>query len=189
MKKRHEIIQDLINEHRYKSYLEIGLGDAKGFKKIECEKNFGIDPDLSLVRDKENVFAITSDDFFEGDDSKWDCIFIDGLHHSEQVEKDIVNAYSRLNKGGVILIHDCNPPNKQCTLIPRIQKEWCGDVFRAVVGFWQLYRDKINTSLLPDPYGLFCIWKTGKYKVSEGFNDEYLSYEEFDKIRNDIFGG
>lgn len=189
MKKRHEIIQDLINEHGYTSYLEIGLGDGKGFKTIECENKTGIDPDLSLVRNKENVFAITSDDFFEGDESKFDIIFIDGLHHSEQVEKDIVNAYYRLNKGGVILIHDCNPPNKPCTFIPRTQKEWCGDVFRAVVGFIHTYGYKIKTSSFPEPYGLFSIWKTGKEEVVEGFNDEYLSYEEFDKIRNDIFGG
>lgn len=189
MKKRHEIIQDLINEHGYTYYLEVGLGDGKGFKTIECENKVGIDPDLSLVRDKENVFAITSDDFFEGDDSKFDIIFIDGDHESVQVEKDIVNAYSRLNKGGVILIHDCNPPNKECTLIPRIQREWCGDVFRAVVGFNTEYGSKIKTSTLPDPYGLFCIWKTGKFKVNQDFNMEQLTYEEFESIRETIFGG
>jgi hypothetical protein len=40
---------------------------------------------------------------------KWDVIFIDGLHISHQVEKDILNSLEHLSDDGYILLHDCNP--------------------------------------------------------------------------------
>ena len=58
---------------------------------------------------------MTSDEFFDflrtnEFDRKYDVIFIDGLHKSYQVKKDILNSLQFLNPKGYIVLHDCNPP-------------------------------------------------------------------------------
>ena len=62
---------------------------------------------------------MTSDEYFSKFKDKFDIIFIDGLHHYEQVKKDIFNSLEILNSNGIILMHDClkkfgcagNPPH------------------------------------------------------------------------------
>ena len=49
--------------------------------------------------------------FFEQNDDKFNLIFIDGIHTEAQVSKDIDTAYKCLAPGGIILIHDCLPPD------------------------------------------------------------------------------
>src|SRR5690606_29565995 len=89
-----------------------------------------IDPDQKADAD----CIMTSDKFFElyeGGD-KWDLIFIDGLHHADQVEKDFVNAQKVLSSKGFIVIHDCNPQYEQHTIVPRQtpRGHWHGDVYK-----------------------------------------------------------
>ena len=43
---------------------------------------------------------------FENCEDFFDLIFIDGLHHYEQVKKDINNSLKFLKKGGVCIIDD-----------------------------------------------------------------------------------
>ena len=63
----------------------------------------------------------------------FDCIFIDGLHEYKQVRKDILNSLKFLNKGGIILLHDCLPNNYFEQAVPRCQWTWNGDVWKAIV--------------------------------------------------------
>ena len=81
------------------------------------------------------IIRATSDDFFTlFPDSRFDLIFIDGLHHADQVKKDLVNSFRQLNPGGVIVMHDCNPPTEATTCVPRgSQREWCGDTYKTAV--------------------------------------------------------
>lgn len=44
---------------------------------------------------------------------KFDLVFIDGLHHSDQVLKDINNSLSFLEPNGVIMCHDILPSSEQ----------------------------------------------------------------------------
>ena len=74
-----------------------------------------------------------SDDFFITNDEKFDCIFIDGLHHYDQVKKDIENSIKFLNENGIILIHDCLPNNINAQAVPRTEVDWNGDVWKAFV--------------------------------------------------------
>ena len=57
-------------------------------------------------------------------DKKFDIIFIDGLHHYEQVIVDINNALSVLNDNGHILVHDCLPRTIAHQAIPRYRGSW-----------------------------------------------------------------
>ena len=191
---RTKVINKLIADNGYESYLEIGVYDGKNFKSVKCRSKYGTDPSLpdSLKKD-DGLFDMTSDDFFTLCDSiisdaKFDLIFIDGDHEAEQVEKDIVNAYKALNKGGMILLHDCNPPTFESQVVPRIQGEYCGTVWRAVVGFQSEYGDKIKTGYFDDTHGLFAIYKTGRYAVKKGFSDMDMTYEEFSSRRKEFLG-
>ena len=76
---------------------------------------------------------MTSDEYFSKFKDKFDIIFIDGLHHYEQVKKDIFNSLEILNSNGIILMHDCLPKNLGAQAIPRTEIEWNGDVWKAFV--------------------------------------------------------
>jgi len=101
---RDQLINHCIEIFQYKTYLEIGVNhSASCFDKINCDKKVGVDPNMG------GQHRMTSDEYFEKYNDKFDIIFIDGLHHAEQVYKDIENSLNILNDGGTILMHDCNP--------------------------------------------------------------------------------
>lgn len=174
-------INDLIESKGYISYLEIGLGDGKNFRNVKCDYKVGIDPNLPFDWDTDNEMSIgkmSSDEYFDLYDSKFDLIFIDGLHHSDQVERDIVNAWKRLYKDGIILIHDILPHNEAMTIVPRQQRIWTGDVFKAWHGFVTKY-PKIKTKVINETYGIGQIEKS-RHKVELGFVSD-ISFNDYQK--------
>lgn len=135
------IINEIIRIKGFTSYLEIGINDpSKNFDLINCKFRIGVDP---APKAKAN-FCGTSDEFFHHwrnmtDDNEygvqqcWDAIFIDGLHHADQVKKDFENALVCLNEGGIILIHDTNPAEERFTAVPRKERgRWNGDVWKFI---------------------------------------------------------
>lgn len=123
---RTELINHFIQSNCYKSYLEIGVDDPdNNFNKVICESKTGVDPYSDKLRiathwNKDSSYLnevshrVTSDEFFESNNQKFDIIFIDGLHTEEQCTKDIINALEALTEGGMILVHDCLPPTEEC---------------------------------------------------------------------------
>lgn len=135
---RLNIINILINKIKARSYLEIGLGDGIVFKRVKCKNKTGVDPCLSSYKlgqkcTYEPTYKMTSDEFFKINKKKFDIIFIDGLHESKQVEKDIKNSLRFLNKNGYIICHDINPPNIEAQKMPRKTRIWTGDCWKAWV--------------------------------------------------------
>ncbi len=124
---RYNIIQETIIRKKYKNYLEIGCFNDEVFSKIIIEKKIGVDPE------KGGTIRDTSDNFFKFNKIKFDIIFIDGLHHYEQVKKDIKNSLLCLNDGGVIFLHDCMPESCIRQTIPRCSRVWNGDVWKNIV--------------------------------------------------------
>lgn len=171
---RTEEIQKIIDANGFKSYLEIGLGNGVNFKAIKCEKKIGVDPDVKFL---SNNFKVTSDKFFEQIDEKYDLIFLDGLHHSDQVGRDIVNAWNCLNKGGIIVIHDVKPLDEVCQRVPRESVAWTGDVWRAWYGLKKAY-PKLNYGYIDERTGLGLIYKS-KHKIELGFVDNKTTYQEY----------
>ena len=170
--KRYDVINQLIKERGYTSYLEIGVSTGKNFNRIKCDEKIGVEP----TRD-----GVDSDKFFESNEQKFDIIFIDGLHTAEQVEKDIINSWNSLNPKGIIILHDVNPKTKESQLVPKVSIPWKGDVWRAFYGFMKAY-PKINSYYTDQDTGLGFIEKS-RHKVSEGFIESEMTYEEFDKLR------
>jgi hypothetical protein len=81
----------------------------KGFKMSKVEKSF----DFNIKKYKKNVskLKISSDKFFKKNLNKsryFDIIYIDGDHFYQQVFKDLINSFIRLNKNGLIIIDDFN---------------------------------------------------------------------------------
>jgi len=49
---------------------------------------------------------MTSNEFFMTNSKKYDLIFVDGDHSSNQVKIDINNSWNILNKGGYLILDD-----------------------------------------------------------------------------------
>lgn len=131
--KRHEIINLLITKNNYKSYLEIGLDNGFNFSRIKINSKISVDPALGQYSHANPTYKLTSDDFFSQNKNGYDIIFIDGLHHSEQVYKDIKNSLECLNSGGTIVCHDMSPEEERQQIVPRQQSVWTGDCWKAWV--------------------------------------------------------
>ncbi len=131
MNTRTEIINHFINKYHYKTYLEIGVDEGYNFERINCPHKVGVDPEL---KSKATIFSI-SDDFFKQNKEKFDIIFLDGLHHNEQLRKDIQNSLNCLNENGTIILHDMTPYDEKMQKVPREQVEWTGDCWKAFVHF------------------------------------------------------
>lgn len=121
------MINYIIEKRGLKTYLEIGVHRGQNFEVIKCESKIGVDPDESSPA----TYHMTSDEFFELNSDKFDCIFIDGLHHYDQCLRDINNSLNCLSENGVIICHDMIPKNKAQQVVPRSQKSWTGDVWKS----------------------------------------------------------
>ena len=101
------LVNHFIFLREFQSYLEIGVRRKSDmYDKILTSRKVSVDPDPNAKAE----FIMTSDEYFTTQDEKFDIIFIDGLHEGEQVKQDISNSLKVLNPGGVILLHDLNPP-------------------------------------------------------------------------------
>jgi hypothetical protein len=186
---RYDIINYFINKLNLKTYLEIGVFDGECMQKIICENKDGVDPGTENGKSIGVNYNMTSDDFFKNNQDKfYDIIFIDGLHHSEQVDIDIENSLKQSSENGIIILHDCNPPTLNHTLIPRVLVQWNGDVYKSTLRFRK-------NNLNHEYFTIDCDWgvgviiknfnsgnpiKTANFDL--GIND----WDYFDKNRNDL---
>ena len=74
------------------------------FKSIE--DNF--DQNVKFLKDNKSLtkFKMTSDIFFNQNNAKFDFVYVDGDHSSDQVLKDLKNSWSVLNSNGFLLVDD-----------------------------------------------------------------------------------
>ena len=142
---RFDIINRLISRFDYRSYLEIGVRNpAECFDLIQCENKTSVDPGIEMPSAKVD-YRLESDEFFRQldadslplrSDIRWDLVFIDGLHISDQVLRDIDNSIRHLSPGGCIVLHDCNPPSAYCARedyeVDGRRDAWNGTVWKAV---------------------------------------------------------
>jgi hypothetical protein len=129
--KRWDILNLLTKRFDYKSYLEIGVQNPESnFAKIGIDYKVSVDPSPW----GECTFIGTSNEYFDSitDDTKFDLIFIDGLHHYEQVLMDIENSLRHLNEGGTIMVHDCLPTTERMQERDDHGGEWTGDVWKTM---------------------------------------------------------
>jgi len=184
---RIDIINLLIQKNGYKRYLEIGVRNPDHcFNHIRCELKHGVDP--GIEGDFPVTFNVTSDDFFKSNSSKYDIIFIDGLHIDEQVERDIVNSLKCLNDGGSVVLHDCNPPEfyfareDYYDMTTPAGGAWNGTVWKAILKV-RSEIDGIYTSVVDTDWGVGIIQKSDSANKIENDNP-YFSFSKFKEKRS-----
>ena len=182
--KRYDIINYLIEKNSFKYYLEIGIDTGETFRNVNCLFKDDVDPEPKV----DVKYRLTSDNFFanvkkiKSRDHKYDLIFIDGLHHSEQVIKDVNNSLDYLNDGGFIIIHDCNPPTYGHQTIPPTLNEWNGDVWKAFLHF-RMTREDLEMFTIDTDWGCGVI-KKGKQSLFK--TNENIDYSLLDKNRKEL---
>ena len=187
---RYELINELIKRNGYKSYLEIGTQGDNCLKHVYCEFKVGVDPDPILHENSNSneFYKLTSDDFFKQNKRRFDIIFIDGLHDSIQVYKDIENSLKILN--GVIVIHDCNPLSEQAQrsvsyengkiIIPHVPT-WNGDVWKAWV---YLYKTRPDLQMMVIDIDQGCGLIKKRYEIFDKIKS--FEYSDLENNRRDI---
>lgn len=191
---RINILNELIKKHGFTKFCEIGTQAGHCLNGVNCEIKVGVDPDRSSAA---NIF-LTSDEYFKQNKEidfvveypdrtgfkvpkKFNIYWIDGLHHSDTVYRDILNAFDALEEGGFVCCHDMLPTNYHMTEIPLTdQDSWTGDCYKAFVKL-RTERDDIQFTVVDTDWGCAILRKGSSelLKISEP-----IEYEGFVKNRN-----
>jgi len=192
---RYNIINYLAQRFGYSTYIEIGLRNpADCFNHIIIQEKDSVDPGFESDVNQAK-YKFTSDEFFSNlesgnldrpSDFKWDVIFIDGLHTSTQVEKDIENALNHLSENGTIVLHDCNPPTEyhaRCDyqdLSTAAGGYWNGTVWKAIYKL-RCTNKEVDVCVLDCDWGCGVVRK-GSQDICE-FDNPYYDYGIFSENR------
>ncbi|CAB4143340.1 Methyltransferase domain containing protein [uncultured Caudovirales phage] len=180
---RWDIINSLIRHFDYKSYLEVGTQDPNSnFNKIQTDYKESIDPNPQ----GPVTFVGTSDEYFESikDSNKFfDIIFIDGLHHSDQVLKDVQNSLKHLSKNGTIVCHDCLPTSQKMQERYDHGGEWTGDVWKAIAEL-RVTNKNLEIKVVNTDYGCG-ILRPGNNELYQPW-DNYKTYEYFEMFKEEM---
>lgn len=189
---RYDIINDIIETKGFSKYLEIGVRNPDDcYNKINCNTKHSVDP--GYENERNNVdFKFTSDDFFNRlecglleleNNYKWDVIFIDGLHISNQVEKDVLNSLNHLSEDGFILLHDCNPflyeYNYERVIEDYWGQGWNGTVWKVIYKLL-CTREDLDVYTINTDEGVGLIKRGNGRKLLE-FENHYYEYKELHK--------
>ena len=188
MHSRFQIIHALVEQKRYRHYLEIGVNDGVCFFLARAPRKIAVDPCFrfrpafvarSYLRHPGNVFnryfQIPSNEFFAQnkpllEKRGLDLVFVDGLHTYEQAYADILNSLQYLREDGVILVHDCSPDNPYSAAsykeFERYRENppvdfigaWCGDVWKAI-GRLRIERPDLTVCTLDADFGVGVVLK------------------------------
>lgn len=190
---RYDIINKIIEENNFKNYLEIGVCNPEDcFDKIICESKDGIDPGVEFTPNPVK-YRMASDKFFhllesnnldKHPDFNWDVIFIDGLHISNQVMKDIINSLNHLSWNGYILLHDCNPPTihmaREDYKVNGEYQPWNGTVWKAL--YWiRSHRGDLRSCVVDTDWGVGIIKKGNSVTIP--FDNPFYEYNKMAEDR------
>ena len=208
---RIDIIRKVIKRIGAKNYLEIGVFNGDCFLEVRCRRKTAVDPAPKipfkerLKRWHKNlcidIRATTSDDFFANQkpDTRFDVIFIDGLHTWAQALRDVESSLRFLNEGGVILMHDCNPTSAAAAHpagslaeaaamnLPGWNGEWNGDVWKTIALLRSQWPD-LRTFVLDCDFGVGVVTRgkpDDRLELSSQRIAE-MTYQDFAKDRQKI---
>lgn len=211
---RTDIIQKIVERKRAQTYLEIGVHNGSNFFRIKARQKVGVDVHFTFSARQRIKWAFknfsnfaaeyhqsTSDHYFERKNPTdfFDVVFIDGLHTYEQSLKDVNNSLRNLNETGVIVMHDCNPPNQAAAYptkdmeelrelnLPGWTGEWCGDVWKTICNLRSNRKD-LKVFVLDCDYGVGIVTK-GQPESWLDFEDgavDEMTYEDLARNRRNL---
>jgi hypothetical protein len=179
--------KNLMNEdlastlNRYNTYNEvidtsISKYTDKLRKRLLFDKTTKTDIISHLIDRKKYISYLeigTNKKIIHEDNKKYDIILIDSAHEKHQTDKDTYNSLLSLNKGGTIIIHNCNPLTTQSnntsyqTIIELRTAQPCLSVY------------------VVDTDGGCAIVHEGSQKLHPQ-NAEVFTYKYFDKHRKEL---
>lgn len=182
---KHDIINFLITKYNFTKYLEIGVFNGDNIRKINASLKHGIDPGAEGIVAPEVTHRCSSNSFFDNIENNeiYDIIFIDGLHHANQVALDITNSFTRLSTKGFLVLHDCFPPDYDHQVVPRKQICWTGDVWRAMVGFRK--NNQFVSCVIDTDLGVGVIKNNPDLSLKR-FEPTSMSYEKFESNAKEL---
>lgn len=167
--KRSQIINKLTN--KTDKYLEIGVEFGECFNEVHFSDKIGVDPDPKFSPTNGKLFKLTSDEYFLQyniidtlsidsfnkieESHLFNVIFIDGMHQTEFVLRDINNSIRVLSQKGLIFIDDILPLNYNEQLkipikhyyengILKYGENWTGDVWKVIYHLLKNYKEYID---------------------------------------------
>lgn len=197
----HDVLRELHRILKPDWYLEVGSRGGRSLQFVECGF-VAIDPvfrDFPLpaqARGDMHFLARTSDEAFA---SKMleklgvvpDFGFLDGMHLSEFVMRDLINFEGVARPGAVVALHDCLPCSHEMesrdTSVPATGMPWTGDVWKVLL--WVLRkRPDLDVAVL-DAYKTGLVVISGLDPTSTVLQDSYDDFvAEFSGVRLKDFG-
>jgi hypothetical protein len=188
MNLKYQLINSLISKFGLTSYLEIGLGPLQEtWRFIEIDHKVCVD--VIKVSEDLPTFLGGSDDFFKINEDKFDLIYIDGDHNSEQVRKDVSNSLGFLSDNGIIVMHDIAPSSRGET-----SHRSSGDAYKIFIEIRRNPHLKACTYFFSNGDAVGVVWRgknenpftkidrDDQYSLYEEFRDEILQPSDFDSI-------
>jgi Methyltransferase domain len=108
--------------HNAASYLEVGVQQGLTLENVEAHRRWGVDPfplfDTNRLPRGVRFFEMTSDEFFAqlDADTRFDLVFLDGLHTFEQTYIDLVHVLAHMRDGAVLI--DDTVPSDEVSAMP-----------------------------------------------------------------------
>jgi hypothetical protein len=207
---RTNVIQKIIDKKKARTYLEIGVSNGDNFFQIKARQKVAVDPNFRFSGKRrikwiiKNLFNIsakyyecTSDNYFARNPqiNNFDVVFIDGLHTYEQSLRDVINSLDRINENGIIVMHDCNPPNQAAAYpaksfehaaelkLPGWTGDWCGDVWKTVC-YLRSHKKDLKVFVLDCDYGLGIVMK-GNPDTCLNLSEDVLAKMTYEDLASD----
>lgn len=168
--RKYEIARMLARRYGYESYLEVCTPSTGGTFSLVDKKQFSRRMRLMYRRplsfsDGERVDfstqAESGEELFSElmkSGERFDLVFVDPWHTYISSLRDITFGLQLIKDDGVLLIHDCNPPNATCAEPEYRAGEWCGVTFAAYLDV-VLFTSGIHYITVDSDYGCGIISK------------------------------
>lgn len=199
--RRADVIQALLQRHESPRYLEVGVHSGDTFHNVRAASKVAVDPAFRFavseprVSDAVSYHEVQSDAFFAdlSPEARFDVIFLDGLHTSEQTLRDLMNAIAHLAPGGAIVVDDIRPDTYASSLVraedaaflrQMLSREaqdqaWMGDVYRLAF-FVEAFLPMFSYATVAETNGQMVLWAEKRSTlVDPGRTIEWIGRVDF----------
>ncbi len=175
------------------NYLEIGIRRGGTFENVLAASRTGVEPnpvfDPEHLPSGTKMFIMTSDEFFATLDpgTRFDVVFVDGLHHYEQAYRDTINACATSRHAACCCWTTwCRVTNwsalRDLDEAMRLQRAagvdrplWHGDVYRTVCVLLEHHPDLCVRTIVGSGNPQALIWNARPDVVPTAVTAEQLS--------------
>lgn len=197
-------INKILSTFENSRYLEVGVFKGGTFFGVEAARKVAVDPKFQFPipqnRNESRFHEVYSDVFFESLDSetRFDVIFLDGLHTFEQTFRDFCNSLRHIQSGSVIILDDTVPNDPYSAHRDQIQavkareesgnrsRSWHGDTFKVVLAIHDYFPWLSYATVMDDGNPQTVVWIEPR-KSSPAFDRvEQIGHADFFTFRENF---